>query len=334
MHALEKAPALLTSKSNGLGPLSDTESRHLLHCKCEEEFITSSMVLFQTKHYQHLKCLKFLTDVNSLQFSSWFPVLNNDKCSNQEFLLFLILLLLNFVEAFWYFPCAAPLLILCISLPCCVHLLCLSLTCSLPAVYIHYFSPPLLCVCLPSISLPLLLRVFTASPPPPSTCFHPASSSAAAVHMSLFSATPTGIHTHLPLPAFPRALSSIFHPLHHARLISAHLYTILPSIFLIFWFLLSPYLHYSSLSLPFVPFLSSSLWSVLANWFYRKNVLVCRGVQARIANHSALCQIWGSQLNLQKNPCFFHHAHRVKSPKTLSVPFSPSYDCAARFICM
>lgn len=65
------------------------------------------------------------------------------------------------------FPCAAPLLILCISPPCCVHLLCLSLTCSLPAVYIHYFSPPLLCVCLPSISLPLLLREFTASPPPP-----------------------------------------------------------------------------------------------------------------------------------------------------------------------
>lgn len=107
-------------------------------------------------------------------------------------------------------PCAAPLLILCISPP---------LLCASAVTLSHLLSP---CCVHPLFlpSTPLCMFAIYLSPPPaenihcfspsPSTCIHPASSSATAVHMSLFSAAPTGIHTHLPLPAFPHALSSYF----------------------------------------------------------------------------------------------------------------------------
>lgn len=70
--------------------------------------------------------------------------------------------------------------------PCCVHPLFLPTT---PlCMFAIYLSPP------PAESIHCLS-------PSPSMCIHPASSSAAVVHMSLFSAAPTGIYTHLPLPA-------------------------------------------------------------------------------------------------------------------------------------
>lgn len=254
-------------------------------------------------------------------------------------LLFLIILLLNFVEIFWYFS-------LCCPPPHSMHFS--PLLCASAVSLSHLLSPccvhPLF---LPTAPLCMFAIYLSPSPaerihclsPSPSTCIHPASSSAAAVHMSLFSAAPIAIHTHLPLPAFPHALSSIFYPLLRATLIPVHLYTILPSIFLIFRFLLSSYLHHSSLRLPFAPFLSSSLWSALTNWFYRKNVLVCRGVQACIANHSALCQIWGSQLNSQKNPRFLPSWMQGKvSQNTFLSFFSPhmtallsSFACKAKY---
>lgn len=95
--------------------------------------------------------------------------------------------------------------------PCCVHLLCVSLTCSLPAVYIHYFSPSLLYARLPSICLPLLLCVFTASPPP--------SVRASIVHLPLLLQCPQAfsqqliqafMHALLCQPVFCHALSCFF----------------------------------------------------------------------------------------------------------------------------
>lgn len=238
----------------------------------------------------------------------WFPVLNSDKCSNHkfyDFLLFYCLILLRLLDTF---PVLLPRPILCISPPCCVHLLCVSLACSLPAVYIHNFSPSLLYACLPSIRLPLPLRVLPASPPPPVR--------ASILHLALLllgtwaffrQLLQAFMHTLLCLLVFPHALSSFFQPPLCISLIPAYLYPFLPSIFLIFWFLLSPYLRHPSLGLPFVPFLSNSLWSVLANWFYRKNVLLSfaevRKPALQTIQHCVKSD--GSQLNLQNS--FFPH---------------------------
>lgn len=180
--------------------------------------------------------------------------------SKSQILCFLIILLFNFVEASRYFPRAAPpphsmhfsplLRASAVRLsrllsPCCVHPLFLPTTPT--CMFAIYPSPPP-AACTPCLS------------PSPSTCIHPASCSASAGHVSLFSATPTGIHAHPPLSArFPPCPLHFFSAPLRISLIPAYLYPFLPAIFLIFWFLLSPYLRHPSLGLPFVPFLSNSL---------------------------------------------------------------------------
>lgn len=143
----------------------------------------------------------------------WFPVLNSDKCPNHKFYAFLLFYCLILLRLLDTFPALLPRPILCISPPCCVHLLCVSLACSRPAVYIHYFSPPLLHACLPSIRLPLPLRVLPASPPPPVR--------ASILHLALLllgtwaffrQLLQAFMHTLLCLLVFPHALSTFFQP--------------------------------------------------------------------------------------------------------------------------
>lgn len=132
----------------------------------------------------------------------------------------------------------------------------------------------------------------------------------------------TGIHTHLPLPAFPHALSSIFHPLLHAPLIPAHLHTIpLPS----FWYSgsfcllicttllsVSPLYHFSSV----LTDLFSQIDSTGKMFLFAG---VCKPALQTI-QHCVKSEV--VSLICRKILASCHHAHRVKSPKTLSF-FSP-----------
>lgn len=228
-----------------------------------------------------------------------------------DFLLFYCLILSRLLDTSpALLPCSmhfSPLL--------CASAVCLSLTCTLPAAYIHYFSPPLLHTFAIYLSA-LLLCVFTAAPLP--QYMHPSCISLCFCYAWAFSQPllQAFMDTFLCLPSCPLLLfqSPFVHPL--ALLI-----------FILFFF--PPFdTPVSSLTLsapsfsqpPLYHFSSSSLWSVLVNWFYRKNVLllfagVCKPTLQTIQHY---VKYNGSPLNLQKSPCLLQHRN---SPRTHYLSF-------------
>lgn len=233
----------------------------------------------------------------------------------------------NFVAPSWYFPYAAPpLAVPCISAPRCVHLLCVSLTCSLPAGYIHHFSPPLLYVCLPSISLSLLLCIFTASSPPPASpsivrppllllCTWAFSQQLLQAFMC----------TLLSLPVFPHTLSPFFLlPFAYPLSLLICIPFFLPS----FWYPVSLALFICTSLLSVSPLYHfSPVLSDLFSQIDSTGKMFCSCLQRCASLHckpfSSVSNLMVAGLICRKILASYQHAHRVKSPKALSLSFFP-----------